>query len=135
VVNSSTSLVTIKKMRATFAAFGLPQIMVTDNGTQFTSSKFTQFTMANGIKCIMSSPYHPSINGLAEQAVQSFKEGMTKQSNGTIENCVARFLFAYCNTLHCTTGASPAMLKLKRPLRSHLDLLKPDITPKDTFCW
>jgi len=78
VISSSTSQVTIEKMRATFAAFGLPQILVTDNSTQFTSLEFTQFTMANGIKHIMLSPYHPSTNGLAERRVQSFKEGMKR---------------------------------------------------------
>ena len=52
---------------------------------------------------------------------------MKRQSNGSIETCVARFLFAYCNMLHSTTRASPPMLMFNRSSRSHLGLLKPDI--------
>ena len=127
VVHSSTFQVTIEKMRTSFATSGLPQTLVTDNGTQFTRAEFSQFTILNGIEHVMSSPYHPSTNGLAERTIQSFKEGMKRQSNGSIETHVARFLFAYHSTPHFTTRASPAMLMFNRPLRSHLDLLKPDI--------
>ena len=76
IVNSSSAEVTIEKMRATFATLGLPQILVTDNGPQFTSAQFAQFTKNNGIKHVTSSPYHPSTNGLAKRTVQTFKEGM-----------------------------------------------------------
>ena len=78
VVNSSSAEVTIEKIRATFATLGLPQILVTDNGPQFTSVQFAQFTKNNGIKHVTSSPYHPSTNGLAERTVQTFKEGMRR---------------------------------------------------------
>ena len=127
VVNSSSSQITIKKVRATFATLGLPQILVTDNGPQFTSSDFAQFTKNNGIKYVTSSPYHPSTNGLAERSVQTFKEGMRKQKTGSIETRVSRFLFAYRNTPQSTTSVSPAMLMFNRQLQSHLDLLKPDM--------
>ena len=127
VVTSSSTQSTIEKMRATFATLGFPQILVTDNGPQFTSSEFSQFTKINGIKHITSSPYHPATNGLAERTVQTFKEGMRRQKTGSVETRVARFLFAYRNTPQSTTGISPAVMMFHRPLRCHLDLLKPDI--------
>ena len=43
VVNSSSAQTTIEKMRTTFATLGLPQILVTDNGPQFTSSEFSVY--------------------------------------------------------------------------------------------
>ena len=110
--------------------FGLPQILVTDNGSQFTSSEFSQFTKNNGIKHITSSPYHPATNGLAERTVQTFKEGMRRQKTGSIETRVARFLFSYRNTPQSTTGISPSVMMFNRPLRCHLDLLKPDMGTK-----
>ena len=38
-VNSATSSVTIDKMRSTFASRGLPEILVSDNGSNFVSKK------------------------------------------------------------------------------------------------
>ena len=37
---SSRSLVTIERMRSTFATLGLPEQLVTDNGPSFTSEEF-----------------------------------------------------------------------------------------------
>ena len=42
-VNSATSSVTIDKMRSTFASRGLPEIVVSDNGSNFVSSEFKSF--------------------------------------------------------------------------------------------
>ena len=39
-VNSATSSVTIDKMRSTFASHGLPEIVVSYNGSNFVSSEF-----------------------------------------------------------------------------------------------
>ena len=99
-VASASSQVTIEKMRTTFASLGLPDLLVTDNGTVFTSSEFQEFLSKNGIRHSRTSPYHPSSNGLAERAVQSFKEGMKKNTQGTIETRLARFLFHYRITPH-----------------------------------
>ena len=127
VVNSSSTQSTIEKMRITFANFSLPQILVSDNGLQFTSSEFSQFTKNNGIKLITSSPYHPTTNRLAKRTVLTFKEGMRRQKFGSIKTRVARFLIAYHKTPQSTMGISPAVMKFNRSLRCHLDLLKPDM--------
>ena len=89
-VNSSSAEVTIEKMRATFVNLGLPQILVTDNGPQFTCAQFAQFTKNNEIKNVTSLPYHPLTNELAERTVQTFKEGMRRQKTGSIETRIAR---------------------------------------------
>ena len=56
-----------------------------DNGAGFASEKFKTFTEHNGIKHIFTSPYRPSSNGMAECAVQTFKQGISKLQ-GSIEN-------------------------------------------------
>ena len=68
--SSTSSNVVIEELRTMFAKFGLPETVVTDNGTGFTSHEFNSFLKQNGIKHITSAPYHPSSNGLAERAVQ-----------------------------------------------------------------
>ena len=40
---------------------------------------------------------------------------------------VAQFLYQYRSTPHSTTGRSPAELFIGRPLRNHVDLLRPDL--------
>ena len=127
ITNSATSLVIIKKMQTTFTLLGLPEVLVTDNGTAFTSAEFEHFCKLKGIRHIASSPYHPATNGLAEEADQTFKEGIKKLTDGSLETRLARLLFKYRLTPLSVTGVSPAELLMGRPLRSQLDLLHPDI--------
>ena len=77
-MTSTTATHTIAVLRQMFATHGLPQQLVSDNGPQFTSSEFSDFCAANGIKHIRTAPYHPASNGLAERFVQSFKVAMKK---------------------------------------------------------
>ena len=63
IVKSATAQNTIKHLRMIFARFGLPKVLVSDNGTCFTSSDFSEFTSKNGIKHLHITPYHPSPNG------------------------------------------------------------------------
>ncbi len=126
-VQSATSAQTIEKLRNVFATHGLPERVVTDNGAVFTSDEFRTFLTNNGIAHTRTAPYHPSSNGLAERAVQTFKQGIKRVQGGTIETRLARFLSKYRIIPHATTGRSPAELLLGRQPRTRLDLLHPDI--------
>ena len=46
---------------------GLPVHIVSDSGTQFTSSEFESFLSKNGIAHTCTAPGHPETNGLAER--------------------------------------------------------------------
>ena len=127
IVNQATSKATINKLRTSFATHGLPRVIVTDNGSNFTSTEFEDFLTQNSIKHIKSAPLHPSSNGLAERAVQSFKTGMKKMGDGSVETKLSRFLMRYRITPHTTTGASPAELLMKRKPRCRLDLVRPSM--------
>ncbi|XP_039213747.1 uncharacterized protein K02A2.6-like, partial [Crotalus tigris] len=65
-VSSTTTAKTIQVLRGIFAAHGLPDVIVSDNGPQFTSSEFQAFLQANMIRHATSAPFHPSTNGMAE---------------------------------------------------------------------
>lgn len=128
-VKNATSTVTIETLRTLFARTGLPQQLVSDNGSQFTSEEFQMFMKRNGIKHITTVPFHPATNGLAERFVQTFKHSMKAMANSklSISEKLANFLLSYRNTEHSTTGQTPSVLFMGRSLRSRLDLLKPDL--------
>ena len=108
-----------------FACFGLPETVVTDNGTCFVSTEFEDFLASNGIRHITSAPYHPASNGLAERAVQIVKRGLKKTTEGSVRSRLAKILYTYRLTPQSTTGVSPAEMLLGRRPRSRLDILRP----------
>ena len=55
----------------------------------------SHFCKKNGVKHINSAPSHPSTNGLVERAVQTFKQGMKKQGDRSVDTELARFLLSY----------------------------------------
>ena len=122
-VPSATFHSTISVLRTIFSLHGLPEILVSDNGTAFSSSEFGIFLRQNAIRHITSAPYHPATNGLAARAVQILKNSLKKSEPGDIDKQLARLLFHYRTTPHATTDISPAELLMGRPLRTHLDLL------------
>ena len=123
---SPSSDVTIELLRPVFAQFGIPETVVSDNGSCFTSEDFQHFLKSNGIKQITSAPYHPATNGLAEKAVQIVKKGLKKTTSGSIKSRLAQILLAYRTTPQSTTGNTPTKLLQGRNLRTRLDLLKPN---------
>ena len=108
VVNSTSSEATIKVLLNLFATDGIPEHVVSDNGSGFTSQGFKQFIKQNGIKHTTTSPYHSS-NGLTEHVVQTVKHGISKLE-GTIKCRLACFLFNYRVAPQSTTELSPALL-------------------------
>ena len=126
-MNSATSAATVGYLCQLIAQFGILETIVSDNGTQLVAAKFKEFCQLNGIQHVQTALYHLSSNGLAEQAMQVFKQGIRKQLTGTIHDKIARVLFQYRMTPHSTTGVTPAELLLGRNLCSLLDLLKPNI--------
>ncbi|PIO54818.1 integrase core domain protein, partial [Teladorsagia circumcincta] len=72
-MNSITTSATIRVLTKVFAQFGNPQTLITDNGTQFTSTTFANFCRRRGIKHVRSPPFHPQSNGQAERFVDTFK--------------------------------------------------------------
>ncbi len=126
-LKSTTSSSIISSLRSIFAQFCLPSLIVTDNGRLFTSAEFEKFLHRNGINHLLSSPYHPSSNGLAERGVQIFFKEMLKIKEGSIYDRMSHVLFYNDITPQTTTGLSPAELLQNRHLRSRLDLVRPDL--------
>ena len=113
-----------------FSNFGIPDKVVSDNGTSFSSREFKEFMHNNGIVHTRVAPYHPSSNGQAERAVQIVKRGIENQNEGTLNMRISWFLFTYRNTPQSVTEHSPAELMFGRKLKSRLDRFHPDLNKK-----
>lgn len=127
-MTSTSATYLIERLNELFSRFGIPRQIVSDNGAQFTSNEFEYFNKYYGIEHIFTAPYHPSSNGLAENAVKTVKRVIKKaiQEKQNINKALWSFLLYYRNVEHSTTGECPAMLLLGRRLRTRLDQLKPD---------
>lgn len=126
-MSSTTAERAIEFLRSTFARFGIPEQIVSDNGPQWTSEEFNLFLKQNGIKHYFSAPYHPSTNGLVERFIQTKKSALKKGIARSLQHSLSEFLLNYRNTVHATTQESPAKLLLKRDLRTRLNLIRPDV--------
>lgn len=125
-MKQTNALSVIKVLRATFARFGLPEEIVSDQGPPFTSEEFRSFLKKNGIRQKFSPAYHPASNGAAENAVKLCKRAIKKayRDNVDVDTALQTFLLAYRNSVHSTTGETPASMLQRRSLRSRLDLLR-----------
>lgn len=125
-MTSTSAKRTIDQLRAWFAAYGLPEEVVTDNGPQFIASEFVDFLKQNGVKQTLVPPCHQSSNGAAERTVQMLKQALQKEAERvrrgapkrSSKHQLANCLFQYRNTPHSVTGVTPAELFLKRKPRT-----------------
>nr|KYP71394.1 Pro-Pol polyprotein [Cajanus cajan] len=59
--------------------YGVPQVLVSDNGTQFASSRVRDFCKGIGIRMTFTSVEHPQSNGQAESANKVILSGLKKR--------------------------------------------------------
>ena len=75
----TTSSAIIKFMKVQFSRHGIPGVLVSNNGPQFTSNEFAEFGKQWEFQHVTSSPYHPKSNGKAESAIKVVK-GLFKKA-------------------------------------------------------
>lgn len=128
VVRRPSTSETLLHLRQLFGRFGTPNVLVSDNGTQFTSLEFAEFCKQNGIEHVRTPPYHPKSNGQAEKFVDILKRALLKMGGeGNVEEALQQFLISYRITPspNCQDGKSPAEIMFGRPIRTFFDVLNP----------
>ncbi|KRZ71620.1 Transposon Tf2-11 polyprotein [Trichinella papuae] len=125
-VPTTSSAAAISNLRQLFTTHGLPEVIVSDNATAFTSKEFQRFMVSNAIRHITIAPYHPASNGQAERMVQTVKKALQRIVKGNWNIHLARFLLSQHITPNSKTGLSPAELLMHRRPRTLLDNLHPD---------
>ena len=110
-----------------FARYGIPEEIITDQGTNFTSSLLGELYQFVGIKAIRTSPYHPQTDGLVERFNRTLKSMLRRVLAGEKRNwdrMLPYVLFAYREVPQATLGFSPFELLYGRDVRGPLDVLR-----------
>ena len=118
---SSESVVYV--LKEIFASHGIPDIIIWDNGPQFSAATFRQFAMDYGFVHVTSSPRYPQSNGEAERAVRTMN-GLLKRND---DQHIA--LMVYRST-PLQNGLSPAEMLMGRRLRTQLPILPIALKPR-----
>ena len=126
-VTRSTSADTIMPLLdQTFASFGYPETIKSDNGPPFQSAEWKKFLTNRGIKHRLITPLWPQANAQAE----SFNKPLMKSIRAAIvggqpwRSALVEFLRVYRTTPHSTTSFTPYRLLFGRDPRTKL----PEVT-------
>ncbi|KAK3027768.1 hypothetical protein RJ639_041128 [Escallonia herrerae] len=93
--------------------FGIPKILITDNGKQFDNSNFRSFCEGLSICLRFTSVAHPQSNGQTENMNRSILQGLKRKlddAKGAWVDELPKVLWAYRTTPHSVTGETPFLL-------------------------
>ena len=107
---------------------GVPLLLLSDNGPQFTASVIRDFCENVGARKIYSTPYHPQGNSIVESYMRSLKKSLSalvSEDGREWDLFLAAVALAYNSTPHTATGYSPFFLTHGReailPVQRYLD--------------
>ncbi|KAK0586525.1 hypothetical protein LWI29_008372 [Acer saccharum] len=93
--------------------FGIPSIIITDNGTQFDNKKFREMCEEFKIANYYASPAHPQTNGQTEAVNKVIKHTLKAKleaKKGGWADKLPEVLWAYRTTVRSSTGETPFAL-------------------------
>lgn len=115
-----------------FSRVGIPQEILTDMGSNFTSSLMKELCGLLQIRKLCSTPYHPQANGLVENFNGTLKKMLrcyAQESPSEWDRHIPYVLFAYREVPHETTGFSPFELLYSWPVTGPLAILRDEWEP------
>ena len=103
-----------------FPRHGFPEILISDNGREFTANEIRDYLDSVGVKHNITTPYHPQSNGKTERMVQTLKSILRRLLNGdraSWEDHLGDALMASRNAVSTVTGSTPFHLLYGRRCR------------------
>ena len=123
-LSNTTSKGVIAALKCTFAHHGIPEILLSDNGPQYSSLDMKEFASTYGFEHITSSPHYPRSNGLAERTVKTIKNLMYKSTDLNL------LLLNYRSTPLHWCNLSPSELLMGRRIRTTVPQVSDQLTPQ-----
>ena len=112
-LDRATAEAVIQHCKNIFLRHGIPNEVVTNNGSQFDSNAFRMFSKEYQFRHITSSPYYLRSNGEAERGVKTVKALLKKDDEPYLA------LLAYRST-PLFNGYSPAKFLMNTKLRTNV---------------
>lgn len=111
-VKTPTTACVVDFLEFLFAREGIPDEIVSDNGSQFTSVEFKNFLSLVDVKHTKTSLYHPRSNGLVERFNRVLKDNiqLSKASNLNCKQELKNLLWAVRTTPNADTNVAPFVL-------------------------
>jgi transposase InsO family protein len=116
-VRKVTAQSAVKFLKGLVCRFGVPNRIITDNGTQFMSHAFMQYVQDLGGKICFASVAHPRSNGQAERANAEVLRGLKTRTFDKLRKCGRRWidelsavLWSIRTTPNRATGQTPFSL-------------------------
>ncbi|XP_053333593.1 uncharacterized protein LOC128507002 [Clarias gariepinus] len=126
-LRSTTTSKIINALVQQFSRVGIPEEILTNQGTNFTSRLMKLLHQQLGITAIKTSPYHPQTDGLVEHFNQTLKNILRKFVSDTgrdWDKWLPFLLFAYREVPQASTDSSPFQLLYGWQVQGPLDLLQ-----------
>lgn len=94
------------------ARYGVPKLMVTDNGTQFTSKIFSRFLQDMGVQQQFTAPYTPQENPTerANRTIKTMIAQLSNEQHNKWDELLPEIMLAMNTSVSESTGYSPAYL-------------------------
>ena len=118
-----------------FCMFGLPEELISDQGTNFTSEVMAALLDSLDVTHIKTTPYHPETNGMLERFHRSLKQSLRKSipEKQDWDKYLYTALFTARDSPCSATGFSPLELLLGPGTRGPLSLLYEKLTGSRHF--
>ena len=117
-LKGTTANYSIEFLKEQFSRYGIPDVLVVDNGPQYGCQEFTEFSREWEFKHVMSSPRHAKSNGKAESAVKVAKKIFKKAHRDNKDLRLA--LLDQWNTPTQDVNSSPVQRLMSRRTRTQL---------------
>ena len=82
--NTPTTAFTMQVLRKLFSREGIPQVLVTDNGSQFIATDIKTWLDSIGCRHLRTIYRHPSSNGAAEEMIRTMKSAIWSAGKRTL---------------------------------------------------